>query len=216
MTYRKIIPILFFLLFSTNFLAAEDLSRNISTSFRLSKSVHVLPYKPAIIDRENNDFYYRDDLATGTFGISVDLLYRARRRNYYNFAIEHNFVSFKDEALSNFTGEELSVSYTSVLIGGISFIDKPDEFTPYFGYGVDIMFFTTNQNKVFQYKQYYSEPQELDFFGDINVALMLKAGLTYPLNDDISILAELDMRVSSSEYLGLISKLNVGTTYWFK
>jgi hypothetical protein len=216
MTYRKFILLVSTLLFSTYFLSAKDISRDISASFRLSKSVHVLPYKPAILDREGEDFYYRDDLANGTFGISVDLLYRARRRNYYNFAIEHNFVSFKDEALSNLSGEELAVSYTSVLIGGTSFINKPDEFTPYFGYGVDIMFFTSNQSNVFRYEKYYPEPQEVEFFGDVNVALMLKAGLTYPLNKDISLLAEFDVRVSSSEYLGVISKFNIGSTYWFK
>lgn len=216
MTYRKLTLILFTILLSACSLSAKDLSRDISASFRLSKSVHALPYKPAILDREGEDFYYKDDLATGTFGISVDLLYRARRRNYYNFAIEHNFISFKDETLSNLSGEDLAVSYTSVIIGGISFIDKPDEFTPYFGYGVDIMFFTSNQDKVFRYEKYNPELQEVEFFGDVNVALMLKAGLTYPLNDDISILAEFDVRASSSEYLGLISKLNIGTTYWFK
>lgn len=216
MVFTKTLIFISFLLISVTTITAKDVSRDISASFRLSKSIHVLPYKPVILDRENEDFYYKDDLVTSIFGLSFDLLYRARRRNYYNLAVEHNFLSFKDEALSNLSGEELSVSYTSVLIGGISFINKPDEFTPYFGYGIDIMFFSSNQKNVFQHRDYYSEPQKVEFFGDINVALMLKAGLTYPLNKDVSLLAEFDVRVSSSEYIGVIPKFNIGSTYWFK
>lgn len=215
MTFQRTLYILVTLLFSVSLGYAEDEPRSLGTSFKLSKSIIPVPYRPAYIEMENANPQMLD-IVNGTFGLAFELLYKAKRRTFYSFALEYNFISFKDENIQDFTGEDLYVNYTSVQIGGITYLKNPDRFTPYFGYGVDIMFFSSNQDKVFKYKQYYKERQALDYFGDVNVALMLKAGLTYPLEPNISLIAEFDVRISSSEYLGVIPKLNLGATYWIK
>lgn len=217
MKFSKYIALLIILTFSTQFLHSEEKTRDIATSFKLSKSVVSLPYAPAIIYDRTLEYSNRGDLVNGTFGFAFDLLYRSKRRTYYNFALEYNFISLNDGQLSKLTGEELSVSYASVQIGGVYFVRMPDEFTPYFGYGVDIMFFTSNQDKVFEYTGSNNDrTTQVDFFGDVNVALLLKAGLSYPIDPEFTIFAEIDARVTSSEYLGLLTKLNLGASYWIQ
>lgn len=218
MKLRHYLFIILFSIIVTPNLSAEDVieekPREIGASFKLSKSLTIIAFGQA--ENRTQEKFKNFDLVNGTFGIAIDLMYKAKRRTYYNFVVEYNHLSLNKEELDYLMGEELSVNYTSVQVMGIYFVNQPEEFTPYFGYGLDFMFISSNQNNVLVKDYNYTTPQQVDFFNDFNMAILLKSGLSVPIESDITLTGDIDFRITFAEYLGLVPKINLGATYWFK
>ncbi|TNE34581.1 hypothetical protein EP342_02655 [bacterium] len=218
MKLRHYFFIILFSIIVTPNLSAEDVieekPREIGASFKLSKSLSIIPYGQVV--NSSQDITRKFDLVNGTFGVAIDLMYKAKRRTYYNFVVEYNHLSLNKEELDYLKGEELSINYTSVQVSGISYVNPPDEFTPFFGYGLEFLFISSNQNNVLVIDNNYTTPQQVDFFNDFNMAILLKAGLSVPIESDITLTGDIDFHITFAEFLGLMPKLNLGATYWFK
>ena len=183
---------------------------DLGLSFKLNKSLALMPFENIRTNSDDEDGY---KLFDGTFGFAADLLYKSKRRAYFNLSIDYNILSVNDE-FNSLNGTELSGSFLKVMFGGIAYMDPPDEFTPYIGYGVGFIFVNSNQNEIEYYDEYGSEVIKGDLISDFTLSLDVKAGLLIPINEKFSLTTDLDFGIYFAQYLGLVPRLQVGGVYW--
>ncbi|MFA7327539.1 MAG: hypothetical protein WC121_12790 [Candidatus Kapaibacterium sp.] len=199
------------LIFLTLFNYSEAEQSDIGLSFKINKSAVVLPFEKIKQDQYNSK--KKIFIVNGTFGLAVDLFYKVKRRTYYNLSLEYDFLSINDD-LVTLTPMKLTGSMFKVLFGGVRYLNPPDEFTPYFGYGVGLYLINSNQEDVYTYKDFDGGAKSGNLFPSVAVSLELRGGLLFPINENLSITAGVDVGIISAEFLGLIPKLQVGGVYW--
>lgn len=207
---KRIILIAIILTFLTNLLHSEQ--RDIGLSFKLNKSLALVPFENVQLSDNSDDEL---KLVEGTFGFAADLFYKSKRRAYFNLSLEYNSLIVNDDFL-DINGKELHGSFIKIGFNGISYMDPPDEFTPYVGYGVGVIFINSNQNDLSTHKFEEYEPTKGDLFAEFTLSLDFKAGLLIPINENFSVTTDLDIGVYFAQHLGLIPKLQLGGIYWLE
>lgn len=207
MKYR-IVVFLIIILNSYSFSKGEQ--SEIGLSFKLNKSLAILPLEEFTHNSSSDETF---KLIDGTFGFTADLFFKSKRRSYYNLSLEYDFLSINDE-FESLNNKDLSANYFKIQFNGISYMNPPDEFTPYFGYGFGLLFFNSNQDEVQYYNGSESEIIKGDLIAEFNLCLTFKTGLILPINEKVSVSGDIDIDFYFSQHLGLTPKLSIGGIYW--
>lgn len=205
---KKIILLSVVSIILSNILHAEQ--KDIGLSFKLNKSLSIVPFEYVQLNENSNDEL---KLIEGTFGFAADLFYKSKRRSYFNLSLVYNSLLVNND-FRDINGEELNGSFIKIGFNGISYMEPPDEFTPYLGYGLGVIFINSNQNNLTTYKYDDYETSKGDLFAEFTLSFDFKAGLLIPINEKFSVTSDLDIGIYFAQHLGLIPKLQLGGIYW--
>lgn len=191
---------------------AHTEQRDVGLSFKLNKSLGLVPFGNIRLDEDSDKDL---KLINGTFGFAFDLLYKSKRRAYFNLTLDYNSLLVNDD-FRDLNGKEFSGYFVKIGFNGISYMDAPDVFTPYIGYGVGIIFVNTNQDDLLTFDADEYEEIKGDLISEFTLSFDIKGGLLVPVNENFSITADLDLGVYFSNYLGLIPRIQIGGVYWLE
>ncbi len=144
------------------------------------------------------------DLIEGTFSFFGNGVFKVNRNTYANFAIGFTSYSYNTADYPGY-----SSSSTDIKLLGLTYFDKPDDFTPYIGYGGIISFVSSTYpedllNENFIYPQ----------LSEILFAFDGKFGFNIPLNENLTVDVGLELKFYLNEYISLVPSLNAGVVYW--
>lgn len=202
--------ILIFLIFAFLPIITKSEQNDVGLSFKLNRSLSVLPFEEA---RLNEDSDKELKVVNGIFSIAADLFYKSKRRAYLNLSMEYSSLLVNDD-FYDLNGQSLNGYFVKIGFNGISYMETPDKFTPYLGYGLGVIFINTNQDNLTTYKKDDYETSKGDLFAEFTLSIDLKGGLLIPINEKFALTTDLDFGIYFSQYLGLIPKLQVGGIYW--
>lgn len=173
----------------------EAAKNKYAVGVRAMPAVTVVPYEKIGFTDEK--------LITGAFTIGVDGLFKVSRKLYMDLSISSTSYTFNSK-VSN----EYSLSSTNISLMGITFFDKPDEFTPYLGYGFTLMFLSSKEPELPSSEFMENTFEEFAYAGG------LKFGFIIPIASDF--IADIGLQVdgSTQKYIGLIPKAVIGVSYW--
>ncbi len=206
---KYLLPFLFIILLYSSSKAEQT---DLGLSLKLNKSLGLIPFGSVELNKDDNKEL---SLLNGTFGIAADLLYKSKRRIYFNLSLEYNSLVRNDDFL-DLNGKELNGNFVKIGFNGIGYMEPPDEFTPYLGYGFGFLFINTNQDELITYDSDEYEPITGDLFSPFTISIDIKAGLLIPINENFSVTADIDFGIYFAKHLGLIPKLQVGSIYWIR
>lgn len=190
--------------------ASDD--RDIGLSLKVNRSIGIIPIQGIQLSEQNEETV---NLLTGTFGFGAELLYRSKRRMYFNLLVEYNSLLVNDN-FHDLNGNTLNGSFFKIGFSGIGYFNPPDEFTPYIGYGIGFIFINTNQDELYTYDSGSYDDVKGDLFSAFSVSFDLKGGLLFPISKQFSITTDIDFSVYFATHLGLVPKVRLGGIYWLK
>lgn len=146
-----------------------------------------------------------NDLIESTFSIFADGVFKVNRRTYVNFAVGYTSYSYNTEDFPGYSSSSMDLKLL-----GLTYFDKPDDFTPYIGYG-GIISLITNDSPAIDDEDEYFVRAGLD---ELLIALDGKFGFNIPLNENLSADIGIEIKFYMSEYINFVPSLNAGVVYW--
>lgn len=179
----------------------EAAKNKYAVGVRALPSVAVIPLDKA---SSNIDGFSSFDpkLVTGSFTIGVDGMFKVTRKIYMDLYISTSSYTFNNEY-----EKQYSLSSTNISLMGITFFDKPDEFTPYLGYGVSLLFLSSKEPAL---ESSFMEKT----FTDFAIGGSVKFGFIIPIANDF--VGDLGLQVDgvSQEHIFITPKILIGVSYW--
>ncbi len=161
----------------------------------------------------------RDPLISDGIGVSVGLMYRYKRKRYFDLSLSYHSLNtqsgYDPEKVLNSEDFNYSLpegqsiddlkaknfSYREIAMGGVYFFSNPLEFTPYVGFGYHIIF---GEGEIFTGEGVVPL--------DLGVGLYGKIGLFIPINEKMAVDLTLIPKFTFHELIPFQMQLNAGVT----
>lgn len=145
------------------------------------------------------------DLIESTFSFFGNGVFKVNRKSYINFGIGYTSFSYNTNDYPGFSSNSFDLKLL-----GVTYFDKPDDFTPYIGYGGFISFITNDNPLIDNEDEYFVQPGLEEFL----IALDGKFGFNIPLKENLNADVGIELKFYLSEYINFVPSLNAGVVYW--
>lgn len=142
------------------------------------------------------------DFIISTFSFFGNGIFKVNRNSYANFGIGFTTYGYNTDDYSGYAS-----SSTDIKLLGLTYFDKPDDFTPYVGYGV-LLSFVSNSYPTDLSNEYFTQLNE------ILIGFDGKFGFNVPLSDNLTADVGLEIKFYMSEVINFVPSINAGVVYW--